>query len=250
MQRFRELAYGEDIGQHSWTSADELREFCAAIKHDGDIADFGCGAGGPLTFIVQNTGCRGVGCDVSESALQVARERAKEMGLSERVSFFQANCEAPFSLPLNKFDAALSIDVILHLRTRCEFLKQVKRVLKPGGKFIFTDAGILTGTMTDAERERRTFFGYTDFVDQGFNERSIATAGLVIERVVDSTSVLIANASGRLRARRVLWKELSSLEGPETFRKQASYLETVVDLAQRGVLSRLTYTCSSQGTPY
>ena len=248
MQRFRELAYGEDIGQHSWTSADELRAICASIQRNTDRVDCGCGAGGPLTFIVQSTGCRGAGCDISDSALEAARGRAQEMGISELVSFFRADCDSPLSLPSNGFDTAISIDVILHLRTRCEFLKQVKGVLKPGGKFIFTDAGILTGTMTDAERERRTFFGYTDFVDQGFNERSIATAGLVIEGLVDSTNVLIANASGRLRARQVLWKELSSFEGPEMFRKQISYLETVVDLAQRGVLSRFTYTCSAQET--
>ena len=248
MQSFRELAYGEDIGQHSWTSADELRTICASIHRNSDIVDFGCGAGGPLTFIVKSTGCRGAGCDISDSAVQAARGRAKQMGISELVSFFRADCDSSLPLPSSEFDTAISIDVILHLRDRRAFLRQVNRILKPGGKFIFTDAGILTGIMTDAERERRTFFGYSDFVDQGFNERSIATAGLVIEGVFDSTNVLIANASGRLRARQVLWKELSSFEGPETFRKQISYLETVVDLAHRGVLSRFTYTCSAQET--
>lgn len=37
MQRFRELAYGEDIGQHSWTSANELRGFCTSIKQNDDV---------------------------------------------------------------------------------------------------------------------------------------------------------------------------------------------------------------------
>jgi ubiquinone/menaquinone biosynthesis C-methylase UbiE len=249
MRRFRELAYGEDIGQHSWTSAAEIRDFCASMRPKGSIIDFGCGAGGPLTCIVQSTEGSGTGCDISEPALEAARGRAKQMGLSDRVSFFRADCDAPISLASNQFDTAISIDVLLHLRDRCEFLRQVNRVLKPGGTFIFTDAGIETGVMTDAERKRRTLFGHTEFVRQGVNERSIATAGLMIEGVVDSTSVLITNASGRLRARQVLSKELSSLEGAETFRKQLSYLETVVDLAQRGVLSRFTYTCSAQGTP-
>lgn len=92
------------------------------------------------------------------------------MGLSERVSFFQADCDAPFSLPLDTFDAAISIDVILHLRDRAQFLSQVSRVLKPHGIFIFTDAGVITGAMTEAERARRTLFGRTDFVSQGVNE--------------------------------------------------------------------------------
>jgi SAM-dependent methyltransferase len=246
MQRFRELAYGEDIGQHSWTNANELREFSASIEQSDDIADFGCGAGGPLTFIVKNTGCRGAGWDLSESALQVARVRAKEMGLSERVSFYQADLDTFFTLPLNKLDAAIAIDVILHLRDRFQFLSEVSRVLKPGGTFIFTDAGVMTGTMTEKERKHRTLFGRTEFVTEGVNEESITRAGFTIQSVIDSTNQLIANAGGRLRARQLLSKELIALEGPETFHKQVTYLETVVDLAQRRILSRLTYTSSTQ----
>jgi SAM-dependent methyltransferase len=169
------------------------------------------------------------------------------MGLSERVSFFQANCKAPFSLPLNKFDAALSIDVILHLRDRSRFLSQVSRVLKPSGTFIFTDAGIITGTMTDEERERRILFGHTEFVHQGVNEEVIKRAGLGIINVVDSTNQLIANAAARLRARHILSKGLQALEGAETFNKQITYLDTVVDLAERRVLSRFTHITKSLG---
>ena len=246
MQRFRELAYGEDIGQHSWTSANELRGFCDSIKHNDDIADFGCGAGGPVTFIVKSTGCRGAGFDISESALQVARVRAKGMGLSERVSFFQADCDATFSLPLNKFDAAISMDVIIHLRDRSRFLSQVRRVVKPGGVFIFTDAGVMAGTMTEVERKRRALFGHTEFVPQGVNEESIERAGLGIQNVLDSTPQLIANASGRLRARQILSNELMELEGIDIFKKQVTYLETVVDLAKRRVLSRYTYITRTQ----
>lgn len=242
MQRFRDLAYGEDIGQHSWTSADELRGFCAWIKSNGDVIDFGCGAGGPLAFIVKSIEGRGAGCDISESALQVARGRAKEMGLSERVSFFQADCKAALAFPLNKVDAAISIELILHLRDRCQFVSQISRILKPGGIFIFTDAGVMTGTMTEAEQKRRTLFGHTAFVPQGVNQEALERAGLVVQSVVDSTDQLIVNAAGRLRAREVLAKELIAIEGHETFRSQITYLETVIDLAQRQVLSRFTYT--------
>ncbi len=64
MQEFREVAYGEDIGQHSWTSAAEIRDFCASMQPKDNIIDFGCGASGPLTFIIQSKEGSGTGCTV------------------------------------------------------------------------------------------------------------------------------------------------------------------------------------------
>ena len=245
MQKFRELAYGKDVGQHSWTTTDELEELCESIKKDSNIIDVGCGAGGPLTYIADRTECSGTGLDLSEAAIRIAQGRARELGVSSRVSFLRADCEMPLPLPRNSFDVALSIDVILHLRNRALLLSRVHQVLRPGGTLIFTDAGVMTGIMTESERERRTFFGYTQFAPEGANEEFIARAGLSLRSTIDSTDRLIATASNRLRARQTLSNEFVSFEGQEAFLKQNTYLETIIDLAERRILSRFTYTASA-----
>jgi SAM-dependent methyltransferase len=246
MRRYRELSYGEDIGQHSWTSAEELRELCIGIGRHTEVIDLGCGAGGPLTFIAESSGCAGIGIDISEAAVESARKRVEQKGISDRVSFCQADCNETLPLAGHSFDVAISIDVILHLQDRCKFVSQVGRLIKPGGQFIFTDAGVLTGTMTEEERQRRTLFGYTTFVPTRVNEEAITRSGLVIKSVLDSTNRLIKNASGRLRARQILSAELLAIEGPDKFRKQNNYLETILELAERRVLSRYSYTAGTR----
>jgi len=52
MRQIRREAYGEDIGQHSWVGADELR-------HDARRLGLGSGPCGPLTFLISNFGCAG-----------------------------------------------------------------------------------------------------------------------------------------------------------------------------------------------
>jgi SAM-dependent methyltransferase len=244
MQKFRELAYGKDIGQHSWTTADELDQLSSSVKQSSNVIDVGCGAGGPLTYIAEQTGCRGTGLDISEAAIRIAHERAVKMDTSNRVEFLHADCDNSLPVPTRSFDVALSIDVVLHLRDRELLLRNVCQVLKPGAVFMFTDAGVMTGAMTDLERERRTLFGYTQFVPEGVNEDCIARVGFTLRSSTNSTQRLISTASNRLKARQSLFDEFIAFEGKEMFHKQNIYLETIIDLAQRRILSRFTYTAS------
>ena len=83
MRRFRCEAYGEDIGQHSWVSAAELR---ADIRRLGLTSsqcclDLGCGPCGPLTFILRSTGCRATGLDISSAESprpRISRRKSSE----------------------------------------------------------------------------------------------------------------------------------------------------------------------------
>src|SRR5689334_20328707 len=76
-QQLRREAYGEDIGQHSWVTADELQTDIArlALLRTSRLLDLGCGPGGPLTFVVGQVGCQGWGIDVSEKAIVAGRAR-------------------------------------------------------------------------------------------------------------------------------------------------------------------------------
>src|SRR2546430_17276921 len=85
-QQLRREAYGEDIGQHSWVTADELQEDISLLKlaRASHFLDLGCGPGGPLTFVVGHVGCQGSGIDVSAKAIAAGRARAASLGLDGR----------------------------------------------------------------------------------------------------------------------------------------------------------------------
>jgi SAM-dependent methyltransferase len=243
MRRVREEAYGRDIGQHSWVTEEELRADISALAltRSSRILDLGCGPGGPLTYIAGRVRCRGVGADVSAPAIASGRARAASLGLEHLVDLHVWDLTEPLPLQGDSFDAVLSLDVILHLRDRGAVFREVARVLAPQGRFLFTDAGVVTGAVTDEEARRRAIHGYTRLAPAGFNEQLLQESGFVLLRAEDRTESLLKNAMGRLAARVAHRVELEAREGVAYWQTQHVYLETVVALAQRGAVSRVMY---------
>jgi len=239
----RQEAYGEDIGQHSWVTADELRGDIARLRLSSShrLLDLGCGPGGPLCFVVRLIGCRGTGLELSDAAVTAARERAASHGLGHLATFQQADLDAAISLDDGSFDAVMSLDVVLHLRDREVLFREVARVLTPGGRLLFTDAGVLTGSISSDEVAARSAHGRTQIAPPGFNEKALERAGLRLLESEDRTASVAKNAEGRLRARLAHRAELERDEGTASFDRQQRYLECVVSLSQRNVLSRMMY---------
>jgi cyclopropane fatty-acyl-phospholipid synthase-like methyltransferase len=242
-RKLRQDAYGEDIGQHSWVTADELRGDIASLRLSPShrLLDLGCGPGGPLCFAVSSIGCRGAGLELSDAAVTAARERAASQGLDHLATFQQADLDAAIPLKDGSFEAVMSLDVVLHLRDREALFREVARVLTPGGHFLFTDAGLLTGSISSDEVAARSAHGRTHIVPPSFNEEALERAGLRLLESEDRTASVAKNADGRLRARLAHRAELERSEGAAGFDRQQRYLECVVALSRRHALSRMMY---------
>ena len=243
MRQLRREAYGEDIGQYSWVGADELRRDAQrlGLTPTSRLLDLGSGPCGPLTFLLATVGCAGVGLELSPAAIQVGYTRATALGVHDRFSAHAADLNEPLLSGLGTFDAVLAVDVVLHLRDRQALFREVTRVLRPGGRFLFTDAGILTGAVSNDEIHRRSMHGYTQFVPVGWNERLLAAVGLGVLETEDRTASVFRTATGRLAAFRNHRVELERLSGVAFFQRQEEYLTTVAELAQRGAVSRIMY---------
>ena len=243
MQQLRREAYGQDIGQHSWVTASELADDVPRLRltRASRLLDLGCGPGGPLTFVVGQVGCRATGIDLSPPAIASATTRAEAAGIGNLIDFRVVNSDEPLPLEAATLDAIMSIDVVLHLHDRTATLKDVARVLRPGGRFLFTDAGVLTGPVSNDEVASRSIHGFTQFAPMGYNERVLELAGLRLLETADRTASLLANAGGRLASRTSHRTAVEEVEGRDVFEAQARYLRTVVALAERGAMSRMMY---------
>jgi SAM-dependent methyltransferase len=144
------------------------------------------------------------------------------------------------------FDAVISIDAVVHLRDRAQLFREVARILVPGGRFLFTDAGVITGSISDDEIRGRSFHGRTQFVPLGYNERMLELAGFRLVMCIDRTASLLKSSTGRLNARLNHRADVERLEGSAYFAGQQHYLETVVGLSQRGAMSRMMYLAESR----
>jgi SAM-dependent methyltransferase len=249
MRQLRIDAYEEDVGQHSWVSADELRADTHRLQltRESRLLDLGCGPCGPLTFILAHVRCRGTGVEVSPHALEAGRARAAALGVADLMSVQTADLNHPLPFEPRTFDAAMSLDVVLHVRDRLQLFRQVAGVLASGGHFILTDAAVLTGSISNEEVRLRSVHGYAQFVAPTFNQTLLEAAGFSLIESEDRTGSVLRNASGRLAAIRAHCAELEGMWGKEEFAVQEAYLGTVVDLSRRRAVSRLMYLARLRG---
>jgi SAM-dependent methyltransferase len=242
-KQLRQEAYGEDVGQHSWLTADELRSDVArlSLTVSSRLLDVGCGPCGPLVFAVKSTGCRGTGLDVSASAIDSGRARALAAGVQDRVALVEADLDLPSPFADSSFDAVICLDVIVHLRSRKALFDEMARLLVPSGKFLLTDASVITGPISNEELARRSVNGYTQFVPPAINEKLLEAAGFRLIDRQDRTGSVVLIASGRLKALLTHRAEIEAANGHHAFVRQQRYAETVIALSERRALSRIMY---------
>ncbi len=118
----RRVAFGDDLGQNSWLTVDELERFSAwlELQQSSRLLDVACGSGGPALHLARQTGCAVTGVELYEEAVAVARRLAAERDLEAR--FLQADASRPLPLESAAFDAILCIDAIKHLPDRTAVL--------------------------------------------------------------------------------------------------------------------------------
>ncbi len=102
------------------------------------VLDLGAGYGGAARQIVKSTGARVAALNLSEVENRRNRQLNQDQGLADRIEVVDGSFEfIPF--PGASFDVVWSQDAILHSADRGKVLQETARVLKPGGRFIFTD---------------------------------------------------------------------------------------------------------------
>ncbi len=113
------------------------------IRAGESVLDLGCGAGFDAFIAAQLVGPAGrvVGIDLSPEMLAVARAGQAEAGFPE-VEFREASVEAlPF--PDASFDVALSNGVLNLVPDKPAALREIFRVLRPGGRLQACDIGLV-----------------------------------------------------------------------------------------------------------
>jgi sarcosine/dimethylglycine N-methyltransferase len=110
----------------------------AGIAAEHSVLDVGSGIGGPARLLAATYGCRVMGVDLSEPFVEAARYLTERTGQSGQVSFETASAlELPFDG--GRFDAVLLQHVAMNIADRARLYREVRRVLKPGGRLASYD---------------------------------------------------------------------------------------------------------------
>jgi SAM-dependent methyltransferase len=241
LEQVRREAFGEDIGQNSWLTADEYLRFFKwlELESTSNVLEVACGSGSPALFMARTTGCQVMGVDNNENAIATANRSAQ--GLDSRVRFRLADAGQPLPFEDELFDSIVCIDAINHLPDRALILAEWHRVLKPGGRVLFTDPIIVTGLLTNEEIAVRSSVGYFLFAPVGENEKLLEGAGFELLRCEDVTENE-ANVSRRWHEARAKRRDdLLKIEGERTFLGLQQFLSVVHILSSERRLSRFVF---------
>jgi ubiquinone/menaquinone biosynthesis C-methylase UbiE len=110
----------------------------AGIGAGMSVLDVGSGVGGPARFLAANYGCDVKGVDLNEPFVDAANYLTGRTRQTAHVSFAVADA---LDLPFEEgcFDAVLLQHVAMNIAGRAGLYREIRRVLKPGGKFATFD---------------------------------------------------------------------------------------------------------------
>lgn len=122
-----------EFEQHYWWHVGRREIFKTFLKRisrkkDSNILEIGCGTGGNIQ-VLSHFG-KVTGLDISEDALRFCKKR----GLTDLIL---SNAE-DIDLPSESFDVIVAFDVLEHIEKDDRALKEVFRLLTPGGYFLAT----------------------------------------------------------------------------------------------------------------
>ena len=194
---------------------------CPAISADSVVLDIGSGYGGAARRLVERFGCRVTCVNVSEA---------------DRIEVLDGTFEA---LPVDdaSVDFVWSQDAILHAGDRRRVLTEVDRVLKPGGRFVFTDPmqsddcpeGVLDAILARIH--------LTDFGSPHFYRRVAAELGWQELEFSDHTDQLVNHYRRVLETTEALHAELSQDISAEYLSQMKAGLQRWVDGGKQGYLA-------------
>jgi arsenite methyltransferase len=161
--------YAVDQLHYARNELNQLPEYCTArfagvgnpfrigeIESGMVVLDHACGAGMDLLLAARKTGPTGqvIGVDVTPAILACARTAVSQAGLNHRISLRPGLLEA---LPVDSesIDIVISNGVLNLSPDKVQVMREVMRVLRPGGRLLLADVvvekGLSMAARTDAD---------------------------------------------------------------------------------------------------
>ena len=119
-----------------------LTDYCISLLRsikNKEVLEIGCGNGVQALYINANyKPLRITGVDLNASNIEIANSEKERTGM-KNVQFFVDDAQNLTKIASNSMDVILNIESAFHYPDKSAFLKEVYRVLKPGGQYLIAD---------------------------------------------------------------------------------------------------------------
>ena len=244
LQRARVSAYapGEFVEQESFMGAGEILALArrAGIARGVSVLDLCCGIAGPGRFITRELGCTYLGVDLSSSAIEIARERARGLDCHFEVSRIPP-------IPSGPFDVVLLLETMLAFPDKQPLLQGIAGALTTGGRFAFTlEEGL---PLTEAERESMPDAETVSLTPLQEMLAFLERAGLVVRRQADCSRSHRAVADALIDAFAADAAEISAQIGSRALEELLAAHRLWSDWLREGRVRKLAFVTEKAGTP-
>lgn len=129
---------GETIAEASRRTVQRMAERLGDLGTASRVLDMGSGYGGAARYLASAFGCHVTALNLSEKENARNRDMNRARGLDGLIQVVDGSFEAIPAADAS-FDVVWSQDAILHSGHRDRVIAEAARVLRPGGKLVFTD---------------------------------------------------------------------------------------------------------------
>ncbi len=231
-----EVLQQHDQDHYGGTAAVDRLIAQAAVTAADQVLDICSGLGGPARYIAWKTGCEVTGLDLTASRVEGATALTEAAGLAAKVRFRQGNALAlPFADA--SFTLAISQEAFAHIPDKPTLVREIARVLMPGGRVVFSD--ILSREPLDGDDARRLFDGmrFSEIATEAAYRGWLREAGLEVVQVNDLSDEWTRILIDRHAMYRTLQAQTVSRLGQAHFDRYDRAYEHFVGLYRTGVMA-------------
>ncbi len=178
--------FAHDQDHYGGLAANDALAERAHIGEGTRVADFCAGLGGPSRYFAHRYGAEVTGIELTPSRVRGAEELTRRVGLQHRVRFIEGDVMR-VPLPDASVDVVISQEALLHVPDKPRTLKEAWRILRPGGRLVFTD-WVAHRPLSDADKALMwSGMAVTDLHDLSAYTRLVGEAGFIAGPAEDLT---------------------------------------------------------------
>ncbi|MBV9559617.1 MAG: methyltransferase domain-containing protein [Bradyrhizobium sp.] len=229
-----EELFPHDQDHYGGLAANDALAQRAGIGPGTRVVDFCAGLGGPARYLAQRHGADVTGIELALARVRGAEELTRRVGLQDKVRIIGGDVR---QVPLAdaSVDVVISQEALLHVPDKPRVLAEAYRILKPGGRLVFTD-WVAHFPLSEADRELMwQGMAVTELYDLPAYAAVISRAGFVVG-AEDLTAEWGAILTQRLAMYRRLREETQAAGTPAGHDAFYESYVRFVDLVNAGML--------------